>query len=124
MLRLLLELTAATLRLAAGGQLTPSLASTTLSRFRNALGRELSILPLDDQVVTAALAVVEAYTLRAGDAVHLATALAISRAVMPLPLVMVSSDAEVIHATTAAGLGVLDPAGPDALARLRGLRAS
>ena len=81
-------------------------------------------MPLDDRVVRGGLAAVETHRLRAGDAIHLATALATAPLVAPLHLVMVSSDAEVIHATTAAGLAVLDPAGPDALARLRGLRAS
>jgi len=65
--------------------------------------------------------VAAAHRLRAGDAIHLATALAV-QAATPLRLVLISSDGELLAAAGAAGLAVLDPADPDALASLRGLR--
>jgi len=120
----MVEVTSAIRRQVRGGRLTERTAGASLAAFRTTLTGSFNTWRLGDDTVGAAVRVAEMHSLRAGDAIHLATALAITPLVSPHRLVMVSSDNDLFQAAGVAGLGVLDPAGPDALARLRRLRAS
>ena len=78
------------------------------------------LIPVDDSIIMGAGDIVETYRLRAGDAIHLATALDITA---DTPQVfLVSSDAELLEASDAARLGVLDPQADDSTSRLSNIR--
>ena len=126
------EVTSALQRQVPAGRLDERSAHEALAAFRATLVAHFSVWPLAEDTVTAAVAVAEQHKLRAGDALHLASALSIA-ALAPQPsgpalsraegLVLVSSDSELLGAAAAAGLVVLDPAAPGAGAILRQLRA-
>lgn len=118
-----LEVTSAVHRLMVAGQLQEGAGHEILARLRLDLRARFLLWPLNDDVVSAAVSVVELHKLRSADAIHLASALAIVSLVAGLPVVMVSSDRELMRAARAAGLGILHPLDSDALARLRRLRA-
>ena len=80
------------------------------------------ILPVSDDIIIRAGAVTEDYRLRAGDAIHLATALSIAATVDDSQVFMVSSDVELLEASEAAGIGALDPQVDDATGSLRQIR--
>ena len=109
----ILELTSVILRLAKGGRLTPEAADPILARFRNDIEETIQLWPLDDSVLSAALAGVEQHTLRSGDAIHLATAAFIFRLAAESETVLVSSDRELLEAATQSGMGVLNPQDQD-----------
>ena len=119
----LVEVTSAIYRQVRAGRLEGRSAREALAAFRVTLAAHFTVWPLGDETVTAAAVVAEQHRLRAGDALHLAAALSIAALTPQDPLVLVSSDSELLAAATAAGLPVLDPAGPGAGALLRQLRA-
>ena len=67
------------------------------------------------------MSVVENHRLRAGDAIHLAAALSIAATTVS-QVFMVSSDTELLEASDAAGISVLDPQATDAMVSLRQIR--
>ncbi len=81
-----------------------------------------NLMAVSHEIIIGAGAVVEDYRLRAGDAIHLATALSIAAITIP-QVFMVSSDAELLEASEAAGIGALDPQADDAIDNLRQIRA-
>ena len=105
----ILELTSVILRLAKGGRLTPEAADHILARFRNDIEETIRSWPLDDSVLSAAMAVVERHALRSADAIHLATAASIFSLAPESETVLVSSDRELLQAAEQSGMGVLDP---------------
>ena len=110
-----LEVTSAVHRRLGLGQLDGALAHEILARLRRDLQDYFRLWPLNNDVVAAAVSVIEQYKLRSMDAIHLATALAIASLAPGLSIVMVSSDHEIIRAADAVGLGVLNPADSNAL---------
>ena len=118
-----LEFTSGILRLVRGGQLAVSIADGILARFRQDVRDFSRIWPLNEEITNSAVAVVEEHRLRSGDAIHLATALAIGSVQPEVLFVLVSSDHELLDAAAAAGLTVLDPAEPRAFFQLSGIRA-
>ena len=80
------------------------------------------LLPVSLGIITRAGEVAENYRLRAGDAIHLASALSVAATVDTSQAFMVSSDIELLEASEAAGLGALDPQVDDALGRLNEIR--
>ena len=82
----------------------------------------LRVIRTDDDMFSQALSAIENYRLRAGDAIHLATALSIAAVVDPSRVFMVSSDTELLEASEAAGIGALDPQAEDATGSLRQIR--
>ena len=78
------------------------------------------LLPVRDEIIVGAGSVVERHRLRAGDAIHLATALDIAASIPQV--FMVTSDVELLEAAEAAGLGALDPQMDDAIDRLHYIR--
>lgn len=80
------------------------------------------VIPTDDDILSQALSVIETHRLRAGDAIHLATALSIAAMTERSQLFMVTSDAELLEAAQAAGIGAIDPQEDDAMGSLRQLR--
>ena len=77
---------------------------------------------MSDDIIIRAGSIVENYRLRAGDAIHLATALDIAEVTAPYQVFMVSSDAELLEASEAAGIGALDPQANDVIGSLRQVR--
>ena len=67
--------------------------------------------------------VVEDYRLRAGDAIHLASALSIAAFTDSAQVIMISSDAELLNASESASIGALEPQAVDAVDRLRRVRS-
>ena len=80
------------------------------------------IVPSDGDTLQQALPVIRVYGLRAGDAIHLATALSIAAVSDYTQVFMVTSDAELLAAAEAAGIGALDPQADDSIDRLLNIR--
>ena len=103
--------------------------SLDLMRYRAFLGRfardllTLSVQPLDEVTIEQAMRVTRDYALRAGDAIHLATALDGALGYKGVAS-MVSSDREIKDAAAAAGLVVIDPSEDLAVTQLKELRKS
>ena len=81
------------------------------------------LLPVSLGIITRAGEVAENYRLRAGDAIHLASALSVAATVDTSQVFMVSSDAELLDASEEAGIGALDPQADGAADSLRQFRA-
>ena len=93
-----------------------------LAMFDRNVREMFELLPVSDDIIIQASSVVENHRLRAGDAIHLATALSIAAITIP-QVFMVSSDAELLEASKAAGIGALNPQADDAIDSLRQIRA-
>ena len=121
---LVLELTSGFLRLVKGGQIPQVTADAIISTFRQDAQNLFRIWPLDESILDSAISVVQNHRLRSADAIHLATALTISSVDPNLPLVVVTSDAELAEAGQAAGLEMLTPDHPEATDRLSQMRGA
>ena len=99
----------------------PDTRSVLIAAYDGDMHEMFEVLPVEDSVIVEAGAVVENHRLRAGDAIHLATALSVA-AVADSQVCMVSSDAELLEASEAAGIGAIDPQMNDAMGNLRQLR--
>ena len=86
---------------------------SALSQFSQDMADLLEIVRLNEYILYQALSATENCRLRAGDAIHLATA---------QQVFMVSSDAELLEASEAAGIGALDPQANDVIGSLRQVR--
>ena len=87
------------------------------------MNKQFRLWPMSNTVVRQAVPVIEQHRLRAADAIHLASALAIAARAAPATVVMVTGDQELIRAARSTGLIVLDPTDAGALAQLRAARA-
>ena len=105
----ILELTSVILRLAKGGRLGDNTADSIVAGFQHQIGETFLVWPIDESVLTEALAVVERHTLRSPDAIHLATAMSIFQLTPELDKVLVTSDRELLAAGVESGMEVLDP---------------
>ena len=121
---LVLEFTSGILRLVRGSRVRQSTADGIIARFRQDARDLLRIWPLDDSILGSAISVVHNHRLRSADAIHLATALAVSSVEANVPLTLVTSDAELAEAGQAAGLETLTPGNPEAMARLNQIRGA
>ena len=99
------------------------LIEEAMRKFDGDMSEMYRIIPLNDGIVYQAMDIVESYKLRAGDAVHLATALSVAAdADGEQQVFMVSSDVELLAAAGAAGIGAIDPQADGAMDRLLGIR--
>ena len=92
-----------------------------LGLFADDLENLLVVLPVSTVLLSEAAAVARKYSLRASDALHLATALRAKQA-SATDIVFVASDKELIDAAADAAFPALDPESKDALATLLELR--
>ena len=99
----------------------PNARSVLIAAYDGDVYEMFEVLPMDHSIIVEAGTVVENHRLRAGDAIHLATALSIAATTIQ-PVFMVSSDVELLEAAEAAGLGALDPQMDDAIDRLHYIR--
>lgn len=118
----IIELTSGILRLAKGGQLNEDTANEILARFRQDVRELFRVWPLNEEIATDAVTVVEEHRLRSTDAIHFATAQRIASLAPGVQIVMVSSDRELLEATEAAGLSALDPQAVGSADKLRRVR--
>lgn len=118
----IIELTSAVLRLVRGGQLREASANELLATFRGDVRDLFRVWPLNEDITTHAVAVVEAHRLRSADALHLATAERVASLASGTQIVMVSSDQELLVAADAAGLIPPDPQSPGSAEKLKQLR--
>lgn len=100
-----------------------NLLDEALRKFGQDSVRLFRVIPTNDDILEQALSIVENHRLRAGDAIHLATALDIAAIADDPRVFMISSDAELLEASEAAGIGALDPQTDDAIDSLRQFRA-
>ncbi len=77
---------------------------------------------MNDYILIQALSATENHRLRAGDTIHMATALSIAATADESQVVMVSADTELLLASKSAGIGALDPQTDDALSSLHQIR--
>jgi uncharacterized protein len=105
------EVTAAVARRRRGKTISPSKATSLLSRFRKHLAGRYTVLELTSTLLDAAMKLANAHGLRAYDAVQLATALELNKQWLDagLSVVLASADQELNAAATAEGLAVEDP---------------
>lgn len=92
-----------------------------LRLFAEDLEQWLVVLPLFTALVSNAAELVRRYAIRAGDSIHLASALRVREAVS-VETVFVTSDGELLQAAEAAGFSVLNPEADNALETLRRFR--
>ncbi len=118
----IIELTSSIVRLARSGQLPEKAASQTIARFRQDIRDGFKVWPLDNEIAEGAVTIIEGHGLRSGDAIHMATARLIIAAVSYSPLVIVSSDRELLRAAKAIGIAVLDPQANGASETLHAIR--
>jgi uncharacterized protein len=104
-----------------GRLLNKNACGVLLGMFANDLEHLLIMLPVSTALLSEAAAVARQYSLRASDALHLASVLRAKQASVA-EIVFVASDKELVKAAEAAGLAVLDPESDDALLSLRKLR--
>lgn len=69
---------------------------------------QLRLLPVDDELITASVRLLDAYPLKALDSLYLAGALGFQQ-FSSLPVLFVSADRQLLRAARAEGLKVLDP---------------
>lgn len=81
------------------------------------------VLPLQDGLVTEALALLPGAPLRTADALHFAAALRAKQGAAGEPFVLVSADREIVGACDAHGVPCLNPKLPTARDLLRSLRS-
>lgn len=93
-----------------------------LSQFSKDMEDVLDIVRLNDYILIQALSATENHRLRAGDAIHMATALSIAATADESQVVMVSANTELLLASKSAGIGALDPQADDALSSLHQIR--
>ena len=119
-----LEFTSAIMCKVKGNTLGEEVAAEILSGFDSDTRTVFRIWPLNQELVLKAIPVVEQHKLRTGDAIHLATALDILSVEDSSPdVVMVSSDRELIEASSNSGFLHLDPLDPDAITQLNQMRS-
>jgi len=93
-----------------------------LGRLAEDLSETIMMHPVSSAVLSHATELARRYALRAGDAVHMATALRVRRAAL-MGIIIVASDDELLDAVKSEGLEGLDPRRPDATEHLRRLRS-
>ena len=96
--------------------------TSLLAAYDRDLREVFELITVRDDIVVGASSLAELYRLRAGDAIHLATALDIAATAIP-QVFMISSDTELLDASEEAGIGALDPQAADAVDSLRRIRA-
>lgn len=94
----ILEVTSAAHRLMGAGLLPTSVGQELLARFRREIQESFAVWPLDETILEGAVRVVAQYRLKAADAIHLATALAVASAARGAETVLVSADRELCTA--------------------------
>ncbi|MBI4303231.1 MAG: type II toxin-antitoxin system VapC family toxin [Chloroflexi bacterium] len=119
-----LELTSGVMRLTQSNRLKENEAREIIARFREDLRTHFRVWPIDNDITTSAVGIVEEYKLRAADAIHMATALAIFSALSGQHPLLVTSDREMLEAVKSSHHGALDPQEVGSLDRLLQLRAS
>lgn len=117
-----LELTSSIVRLARSSQLSQETAGEILARFRLDTQKNFRLLPLDDEVGTKAVSIVEDHGLRSADAIHMATAALIFAGVSGIKPALVSSDRELLQAAKSGGMETLDPTEAGSIEALGALR--
>jgi hypothetical protein len=93
------------------------------TRFNRDLLNLFLVWPLNQNLLDQALVVIEQNSLRAGDAIHLATGMQIASIDSNSQTFMVSSDKELLDASASAGVSTLNPLASDSLDRLRQIRS-
>ena len=83
---------------------------------------QVTIIPVQSELVAEAASAVFDYPLRTLDALHFTSAVMLVRELRGQDIYMVSADREIIEACDAYGILTLDPSDADSLNRLRSLR--
>ena len=83
----------------------------------------IRLLSVPSEIIARAVDLLSASPLSAGDALHVASALAVGSALPGEALIYVCADRQAVTAARVAGLAILNPLAPTALADLRALRA-
>ena len=93
-----------------------------LAAYDSDLREIFDLISVRDDIIVGASSVAERHSLRAGDSIHLATALDLAEVADASQVFMVSSDVELIQASEAVGIGALDPQAGDAIDSLNRIR--
>lgn len=83
---------------------------------------QVTIIPVQSELVAEAVNTVFNYPLRTLDALHFTSAVMLERELRDQDIYVVSADREIVEACEAYGISTLDPGDADALNRLRSLR--
>ena len=113
-------------RLLKGGSITSTFTRNVILQLDYDFRSFSYSLPVNDEIIASSLRVVATHALRAGDAILLASVLevqALCRAT-DQPLIVLSSDKELLAACQAEGIRTLNPEDSDAMDSLLSLRTS
>lgn len=83
----------------------------------------ITVLPLQDAIVSECIELLPAYTLRTADALHFATAIRIKRALGKKSFYMVSTDKDIVEACARYQLDVFNPESDTAVSKLHAVRS-
>lgn len=108
---------------AIGRRLNDTGREETIKEFSEDVDEIFRTVQLNEYMLVQALAVLENHRLRAGDAIHLATALSVAADADNEQVYMVTSDHELLAAASAAGIGAIDPQSDEAIDGLLHIRA-
>lgn len=117
-----LEIESVTARALKGRLLTHEAHDVLLGTFSQDVGDYLLLLSFDSGLINEAIDAARRLALRPADAIHFAAAQEGNRRVTGGEYVFVASDKELLAATEAAGMTILDPEANGAIAQLRKLR--
>lgn len=112
-----LEVESVAARSLKAGLLNQRAHGALLALFAQDLAQSVVIMPVSTSLVVEAAEAVRHNALRAGDAIHIASALRVRQAA-PAEVVFVTSDKELLAAGAAEGFETLDPEASDAKKRL------
>lgn len=115
-----IEIEAASARALRARLLNQRSYSTLLGQFSNDIASLIILQPITSYIVSMASETARRNALRAGDAVHLATALFVRQTLSEL--VFVTSDFELFAASGSEGFLTIDPARKEAMGLLKSLR--
>jgi predicted nucleic acid-binding protein len=106
------EVVAALARKQKGNLVSPTDATAAILSFEQDFANEYRVIDINDMVITRAMALARAHTLKGYDAVQLASALEVNGRRVSLgarPLTLITGDKELLGAATAEGLPTDDP---------------
>lgn len=110
-----LEVEAVSAKLLKGKSLTEEAYDALLNAFAADLGDPLYAVPLTSRIVNEAIEAARQYAVRAPDAIHIASGLAVQSVSGGDDFFFVSSDKEQLSAASSAGMQTLDPEAENAM---------
>ncbi len=117
-----IEIESVAARALKGNALNKEACGVLIRLYAEDIEEQIIVLPVSTALLSQAAEAARRNALRAGDAVHLASALRVREPSHPSDLVFVTSDRELLQAAEREGFTALDPENVDATPSLRAVR--